>query len=79
MIGTLAAVPLPRGHDGFRPDAFAVDPLQLDLFERHRIEVPVFTWPAPPERLIRVSAQAYNEIGEYEALAQALGRELGGR
>jgi isopenicillin-N epimerase len=77
MIGTLAAVPLPRGAPGFRPDAFAVDPLQQALFERHRIEVPVFTWPAPPERLIRVSAQAYNEPAEYEALAAALPGALG--
>lgn len=76
MIGTLAAVPLPAGPPGVRPDAFAVDPLQSALFERHRIEVPVFTWPAPPARLVRVSAQAYNEIDEYEALAQALRREL---
>jgi isopenicillin-N epimerase len=76
MIGTLASVPLPTGSPGLRPDAFAVDPLQERLFARHRIEVPVFTWPAPPERLIRISAQAYNERAEYEALAAALREEL---
>ena len=72
MIGTLGAVPLPPGKSGARPDAFAVDPLQKDLFEREKIEVPVFTWPAPPHRLVRISAQAYNEPAEYEALASAL-------
>lgn len=72
MIGTLGAVPLPAGTPGGRPDAFAVDPLQKELFERHKIEVPVFTWPASPQRLVRVSAQAYNERAEYEALANAL-------
>lgn len=72
MIGTLGAVPLPAGTPGARPDAFAVDPLQKELFDRHRIEVPIFTWPAPPHRLVRVSAQAYNERAEYEALASAL-------
>jgi isopenicillin-N epimerase len=72
MIGTLATVPLPPGPPGFRPDAFAVDPFQQLLFERHRIEVPVFTWPAPPARLLRISAQAYNELAEVEALAEVL-------
>jgi isopenicillin-N epimerase len=81
MIGTLAAVPLPSGPlptgtGGAHPDAFAIDPLQRALFERHRIEVPVMTWPKPPQRLVRISAQAYNEHGEYEALAAALRTEL---
>jgi isopenicillin-N epimerase len=65
-------VPLPAGRNEGRPDAFAVDPLQRVLFEQHRIEVPVSTWPAPPRRLVRVSAQAYNDFEEYEALAGAL-------
>jgi isopenicillin-N epimerase len=77
MIGTLAAVPLPAGASGARPDAFAIDPLQHALFERHRIEVPVFTWPAPPQRLVRFSAQAYTELAEIEALGSALRTELG--
>jgi isopenicillin-N epimerase len=72
MLGTLASVPLPSGANGARPDAFAVDPQQRALFEQHRIEVPVFTWPAPPRRLVRISAQAYNAVEEYEALARAL-------
>jgi len=78
MIGSLATVPLPPGRDGARPDAFALDPLQRTLFEQHRIEVPVFPWPAPPRRHLRVSAQAYNELAEYEALAGALRAELVG-
>jgi isopenicillin-N epimerase len=72
MIGSLATVPLPSGRPVARPDAFAVDPLQRALFEQHEIEVPVFTWPAPPARLVRISAQAYNRVEEYEALARAL-------
>jgi len=72
MIGSLAAVPLPQGSPSPRPDAFAIDPLQRALFEQHRIEVPVFPWPAPPRRLVRISAQAYNEPAEYEVLAAAL-------
>ena len=34
------------------------------------------SWPAAPRRLIRVSAQLYNERGQYERLAEALGKEL---
>jgi isopenicillin-N epimerase len=75
MIGSLAALPLPDGNtDG------AVwprkDPLYEALFERHRIEVPVFSWPKPPRRLIRVSAQLYNTIDDYHRLAAALRTEL---
>jgi selenocysteine lyase/cysteine desulfurase len=35
----------------------------------------VLTCPAHPERLLRISAQAYNSRGDYERLATAL-REL---
>ncbi|MSR63921.1 MAG: aminotransferase class V-fold PLP-dependent enzyme [Planctomycetes bacterium] len=76
MIGTLVSLPLPPGKASARPDAFAIDPLQRALFDTHRIEVPVFPFPAPPGRLLRISAQIYNEVAEYEALAGALRAEL---
>jgi isopenicillin-N epimerase len=63
MIGSLAAVPLPDG------DALG---LQDRLFRDHRIEVPIFAWPAPPKRVVRVSAQLYNTRAEYALLAKAL-------
>jgi isopenicillin-N epimerase len=34
------------------------------------------SWPAPPRRLIRVSAQLYNSIDQYQRLAEALSKEL---
>ncbi|MBM3986024.1 MAG: aminotransferase class V-fold PLP-dependent enzyme, partial [Planctomycetes bacterium] len=73
LLGSLAAVPLPDG-DGrpLGPPSF-LDPLQERLFREHAIEVPVFTWPARPQRLIRVAAQAYNTPAQYERLAGALG------
>ena len=40
------------------------------------IEVPLPPWPAPPKRLLRISAALYNRREEYEQLASALG-ELG--
>ena len=78
MIGTLASVPVPDAPAGTPHPALARDPLQAALDERFAIEIPVFTWPAPPRRLVRLSAQAYNEPGDYEKLASAL-RELLGR
>lgn len=76
MIGSLAALPLPDGAPEPPTSSLYADPLQVTLFERHRIEVPVPPWPAPPRRLIRVSAQLYNDLGQYERLATALREEL---
>ncbi len=67
----LRALPLPDG-DGAPRSALSFDPLQVALFERHHIEVPVPPGPKPPRRLIRISAQRYNQRSDYEALALAL-------
>ena len=75
MLGTLAALPLPDGAHAPSSSLYA-DALQVALFERHRIEVPVPPWPAPPRRLIRISAQVYNQRSDYEVLAGALRAEL---
>lgn len=87
MLGAMAAVPLPPTIDPPSPDlpagtpagaTYPLDPLHDLLLERNRIEVPVYTWPAvaqeerPRLRLLRVSAQAYNGLADYERLAQAL-------
>ena len=37
-----------------------------------RIEVPIITWPKPPRRLLRISAQLYNQIDQYRLLAEAI-------
>jgi len=75
MIGSLASVVLPDSptiETGWRER----DPLQARLFDGWGIEVPIMRWPAPPRRLIRVSAQLYNTPGQYARLAEALGKEL---
>ncbi|MBV9494059.1 MAG: aminotransferase class V-fold PLP-dependent enzyme [Acidobacteria bacterium] len=61
MIGSIAAIILPDGDDS----------LQDDLFFKHQIEVPIMPWP---KRVLRVSAQLYNEQADYEKLADALSR-----
>ena len=75
-IGSMAAVPLPdarEAHQSLSP--LYIDPLQDQLLARHGIEVPIIPWPGFPKRLVRISAQLYNTIEQYQLLAGAL-REL---
>ena len=73
MIGTLAAVPLPdMTADDIAKISNGLDPLRGKLLHEHGIEVPVFPWPAPPKRWLRVSAQLYNSLPQYEKLAAVL-------
>jgi isopenicillin-N epimerase len=75
MIGCLAAIPLPDRREA-PTEPLGLDPLQLRLFEKHRIEAPLFSWPAPPKRLVRISAQLYNRLEQYQHLAEVLRAEL---
>ena len=69
MIGAIASVPVPPAdHSG----AEIFDPLMAELEQRHRIQVSVFTWPTPPERLLRISAHLYNDETQYRRLAEAV-------
>ena len=72
MIGSLASLPLPDGDSGSVNELFPFDRLQDRLLKDYRIEVPVIAWPAPPRRLVRISAQLYNSRPQYVALAEAL-------
>ena len=75
MIGTLASVILPDGvttEAGWR----VPDPLKARLYDGNGIEVPIFRWPAPPRRLVRISAQLYNHPEQYVRLADVLRKEL---
>jgi len=70
MLGSMASVPLPEAESG---GAWRVpDPLQDRLLQVHGIEVPVIAWPAPPRRLLRISAQRYNTLDDYRKLTGAL-------
>jgi isopenicillin-N epimerase len=72
MLGSLASLPLPDGDSGSVNELFPFDKLQDRLLQEYRIEVPVIAWPAPPRRLVRISAQLYNSRWQYVALAEAL-------
>ncbi|MEO0971841.1 MAG: aminotransferase class V-fold PLP-dependent enzyme [Pseudomonadota bacterium] len=73
MIGSLAAHPLPPGSSSGPPSSMLyTDALQTRLLEHCGVEVPIVPWPAPPARLVRLSAQLYNTPAEYERLAESL-------
>ncbi|HEV7572329.1 MAG TPA: aminotransferase class V-fold PLP-dependent enzyme [Thermoanaerobaculia bacterium] len=74
MLGSMAAVPLAEGKP-YVPTLYG-DSLQDALFYDYAIEVPIHPWPHQPKRVLRVSAQLYNEIGDYAKLADALGELL---
>jgi isopenicillin-N epimerase len=87
MIGALAAVDLPPTTRPPATDAdidaddeatYPLDPLRDALYSEDRIEVPCFPWPhtaadaQPKRRLLRVSAQIYNDAADYDRLITAL-------
>ncbi len=71
MIGSMATLPLPVAGPVLG-SAFDVDPLQTELFQQYRVEVPIFAFPGPGARCLRISAQLYNHVDEYRVLARAL-------
>jgi isopenicillin-N epimerase len=75
-LGSMAAVPLPdlKSTQELLPPLF-LDPTQQKLRALFKIEVPVTPWPAPPQRLLRISTQLYNTRAQIEELADAL-REI---
>ena len=76
MIGSLASVPLPASTGPLPDPGSLYDPVQRTLYDRYRIEVPVFTFPEHPRRLVRISAQLYNSRSQFELLARALTETL---
>jgi len=75
MLGSMAALPIGDGSREPPISALYNDPLQVALFEQFAVEVPIVPWPRPPKRLIRVSAQIYNDLSDYHRLAAAV-REM---
>ena len=76
MIACIATLRLPAGGGAGIP-LHEPDPLHKILQDKHNIQVPVWSWPSPEGRYIRISAQIYNHIDEYHYLAEALAEELG--
>jgi isopenicillin-N epimerase len=77
FIGSLAAIPLPDAAPNAGPRLPLNEyPLQDTLREKYQIEVPVISWPAPPKRLLRLSAQLYNSLPQFEKLANGIVESL---
>jgi isopenicillin-N epimerase len=76
MLGSLAAVPLPDRRDGIELPPMSLDPISKRLFEKHRIETLVSVWPRSPKRVLRVSAQLYNDEAQFRTLGRAVSEEL---
>ncbi len=72
MIGTLASVPLGPGEYHFNTTALAFDPIEEALRNEYGIEVPMLACPNGPASILRISAQIYNRIEQYEYLANAM-------
>ncbi|MDO5565853.1 MAG: aminotransferase, partial [Planctomycetia bacterium] len=76
MLTSLASVSLPQ--EKTRPRllqlhaAAGLHPVHIRLLTDYGIEVPVFNWRQWPDLTVRVSAQLYNDITQYERLADAL-------
>jgi isopenicillin-N epimerase len=78
MLGSLAAIPIADGSSAPPTTGLYCDPLQDRLREEAGVEVPILPWPAPPRRLLRISAALYNASADYERLAVALPALLAG-
>ena len=77
MIGSMATVVLPEppAHKADRPTIYD-DALQDELVHNHRVVAPVWRLNEPNRRVLRISAQAYNTLGQYHQLAGAVVAEL---
>lgn len=71
MIGSMASFPLQPSDEGIGAVS-GMDPLHEKLLEEFSIQVPVFPWPAPPKRVLRISAQLYNSAAQYSRLGEVL-------
>ncbi|KAI0522081.1 pyridoxal phosphate-dependent transferase [Xylaria bambusicola] len=69
MIGAMATIPLP---DSPGPEQEGMLPIQQILWKEHGIIIPIYSWPAYPKRVMRLSVQAYNYLDQYLRLANCL-------
>ena len=76
MLGSMAAMPIPDA-PGKTPSGRPYhDALQVEILRRHGVQAPVSYFPRAPKRVMRVSAQRYNTVEQYQRLASALVEEL---
>ncbi len=80
QLGPMATLILPDDpHPGHFDLTTSPNPslmLHTELRNNYAIQVPVFYFPKSPHRMLRISAQAYNVLGDYQRLADALNKLL---
>jgi len=67
LLGAMAAIRLPSGLGN--DDRAAIE-LRRRLLDEYRIQAPIRAWGR--DLWVRISAQIYNDLGEYEKLGQAV-------
>ncbi len=67
MIGSMAVVPMPTTLEN--RDFMSIHD---ELFDKFGIQVQVMPWQEQPQLLVRISAQIYNTLEQYEYLAKVL-------
>ena len=74
LLSSMATIALPETlqRRAFNGERF--DPIQAEIYEKARVEVPVMRWGQPARRWLRLSAHAYNATGDYRALAETIVR-----
>jgi len=73
MLGSLSTIPLPFAYE--QPSHFFhnTHPFGKTLYDQFKIQIPIHAWPENNTRMwIRISAQTYNSIEQYEYLGEAL-------
>lgn len=68
MLGAMVTVPLPE--QSIMKSLGTFDKLGAQLYDKHRIEVPVIDWN--DRWFVRCSCQVYNEPSQYERLGRAI-------
>lgn len=67
MIGSMATLTVPK-----RLEKYTYTLLHDELFDKYGIEVQVVPWQGESKLLVRISAQIYNSIEQYNSLGKAL-------
>jgi isopenicillin-N epimerase len=71
-LGAMVTFPLPAEPPSAPSGPRGLDPLAFWLWEEHGLCVPVGPVPNGRSRFMRISAQLYNRLDDYERLAEAL-------
>lgn len=73
MIGSMGVVPMPAMLENRNFMA-----VHDELFDKFGIQVQMIPWQEKPRLLVRISAQIYNTLEQYEYLAKVLKGLLSG-